>query len=85
MTATKLTGFTAKTVTALEAAGWIKGTECGYAHHTGFVHGTQGGSHTTYSLTPTRKNGVFLLAVIRNGICERKNAMGLADVLSYFG
>lgn len=83
MTTTKLKGFSEETVTALESAGWIKGSECGYRSHTGFVHGTQGGAVTTYSLTPVR--GGFLLAVIRCGCCERKSVKSLAEVLSYFG
>jgi hypothetical protein len=77
----KLPGFTADTIAALEAAGWIRGTECGYPNHTGFVHGTKDG----YSLTAGEQSGTFLLAKITNGLCERKSYNTLAEVLAYFG
>ncbi len=83
----KIKGFTTQAVTALRSAGWSPGTECGYRNHAGFVYcgAAPVNPGATYSLTPSRKPGVYTLAVIRNGVCDYANYKTLAEVLNYFG
>lgn len=80
-------GFTPESIAALRLAGWVPGTECGYRNHPGFVYAGDSPVNpgTTYSLTPSRKPGVYTIAVIRNGVCDYSNDKNITEVLTYFG
>lgn len=75
----KLKGFTANSIKQLEAAGWIKGIECGYRNHSGFVKDSAAsGRH--FSLTPLR-SGRYTLATIVRGIAEFSSVVTIEEAL----
>lgn len=80
-TETKLVGFTEEQIAALEAAGWIKGTDCGYRNHTGFVWGGDGPGITT-SLHRA-KNGGLRKDIIRDRLCDYSTGITMQQALSY--
>lgn len=78
-------GFSEEQTTKLLAAGWIKGTDCGYRHHQGFVHDGSGKANLNlhYSLTHS-KGGLFHLSTIRNGVGDGSKLVTIEQACSYF-
>jgi hypothetical protein len=64
-----MAGFTEEQIAELESHGWIRGVDCGYRSHQGFVHDAAVNLDSHYSVTPA-KSGKFALSKITRGLCE---------------
>ncbi len=79
-----MNGFSEEQIAELLAQGWIKGTDCGYPNHEGFIRDYRTPSpHGHYSLTPA-KRGQLCLARIENGVCDTKRYFWFSQVIERF-